>query len=185
MKTKIIILTISMLLVFSKFGFSIDEHNISEGSQLIKVGNKLCPVSGMKIGDMGPAVEFEYNGKIYNFCCAGCIDTFKSDPEKYENLVKERMQDKHSIESKGQSEGNTTLQENLQIREYEVFGMDCPGCHQGLEKLIKKIPAVEEAEANWKKKTLTVTIRQGEELNDEDIYDAVKRANFTVGKRIK
>ena len=69
------------------------------------------------------------------------------------------------------------------IRIYDVFGMNCPGCHGAVEKLVKKIPAVEEAEANWKEQRLTVTVRPGSELNDEDIYDAVRRANFTPGKR--
>jgi copper chaperone CopZ len=72
-----------------------------------------------------------------------------------------------------------------ETRLYEVFGMNCPGCHGGLEKLVKKIPAVQQAQANWQKKELAVTVRPGSELNDEDIYDATKRANFTPGKRIK
>ena len=74
--------------------------------------------------------------------------------------------------------------EESEIRVYEVFGMDCPGCHGGLEKLVKKIPNVQQAEANWVKKQLTVTVQPGAELNDEDIYDAIRRANFTHGKQI-
>ena len=54
-----------------------------------------------------------------------------------------------------------------------------------MEKLVKKIPAVQQAEANWREKRLVVTVRPGAELNDEDIYDATRRANFTAGKRIK
>ena len=80
-----------------------------------------------------------------------------------------------SVESTGDSE----------TRVYEVFGMDCPGCHGGVEKLVKKIPAVQQAEANWKEKRLVVAVRPGAELSDEDIYDAIRRANFTAGKRIK
>ncbi len=72
-----------------------------------------------------------------------------------------------------------------ETRVYEVFGMDCPGCHGGLEKLVKKIPAIQQAEANWKKKQLVVSVQPGAELSDEDIYDAIRRANFTAGKRIK
>ncbi len=74
--------------------------------------------------------------------------------------------------------------EESEIRVYEVFGMDCPGCHGGLEKLVKKIPAVQQAKANWLKKQLTVAVQPGAELNDEDIYDAIRRANFTPGKQI-
>ena len=72
-----------------------------------------------------------------------------------------------------------------EIRMYEVFGMDCPGCQGGLEKLVKKIPAIQQAEANWQIKQLVVSVRPGAELRDEDIYDAIRRANFTAGKRTK
>jgi copper chaperone CopZ len=78
-----------------------------------------------------------------------------------------------------------TGEDGSEIRVYEVFGMDCPGCQGGLEKLVKKIPAVQRAEANWQKKELAVSVRPGSELDDEDIYDATRRANFTPGKRIK
>ncbi len=70
-------------------------------------------------------------------------------------------------------------------RVYEVFGMNCPGCHGGLEKLVKKIPSVQQAKANWLKKQLVVMVRPEVELNDEDIYDAIRRANFTPGNRLK
>jgi copper chaperone CopZ len=75
--------------------------------------------------------------------------------------------------------------QNSETRVYEVFGMNCPGCHGGLEKLVEKIPAIQQAEANWQKKQLVVSVRPGAEINDEDIYDAIQRANFTAGKRIK
>lgn len=75
--------------------------------------------------------------------------------------------------------------EGSEMRVYEVFGMDCPGCHGGVEKLVKQIPAVQQAQANWQKKELIVAVRPGYELADENVYDAIRRANFTPGKRIK
>jgi len=75
--------------------------------------------------------------------------------------------------------------QSSETRVYEVFGMDCPGCHGGLEKLVEKIPAIQHSEANWQEKRLAVVVRPGTELNDEDIYDAVRRANFTPGERVK
>ncbi len=84
----------------------------------------------------------------------------------------------------GQSSAVESM-EASEVRVYEVFGMDCPGCHGGLEKLVKKIPAVQQAKANWVEKQLAITVEPGTELNDEDIYDAIRRANFAAGKRIK
>ena len=50
--------------------------------EAVNVGNKICPVLGEKI-DEGLKATYEYKGKIYNFCCAMCIEEFKKDPEKY------------------------------------------------------------------------------------------------------
>lgn len=75
--------------------------------------------------------------------------------------------------------------QDLEIRVYEVFGMDCPGCHGAVEKLVKKIRGVQDAKANWEERELVVTVRPAGELNDEDIYDAIRRANFTPGDRIQ
>ena len=72
-----------------------------------------------------------------------------------------------------------------ETRVYEVFGMKCPGVMGGVEKFFKKIPAVQHAEPNGYKKRLVVVVRPGAELNSEDVYDAIRRANFTPGKQIK
>ena len=72
-----------------------------------------------------------------------------------------------------------------EIRIYEVFGMDCPGCHGAVEKLVKKIPAVSGAQASWEKQEIKVWIDPGSEVKNEEIFDAIERANFTPGKRIE
>ena len=32
-------------------------------------------------------VTYEYEGKIYNFCCPMCIGEFKKDPQKYIDII--------------------------------------------------------------------------------------------------
>ena len=56
-----------------------------------EVGNKVCPVTGEKIEEKTKAT-YEYQGKIYNFCCPMCIDEFKKDPEKYIKKIEEEKQ---------------------------------------------------------------------------------------------
>ena len=63
--------------------------------------------------------------------------------------------------------------------------MNCPVCHGGVEILFEKFPAIQQAEAIWKKKQLVVRIQKGTEVNDEAIFDAIRKANFTPGKRAK
>lgn len=76
------------------------------------------------------------------------------------------------------------ISEGSEVRIYEVFGMDCPGCHGGLENLVNEIPGVITSQANWEKQQLKVVLRPKAEVNDNTVYDAIKRANFTPGNRL-
>lgn len=99
MRISIIFLAIMMLVVcFGSIGYtaepqdhaSIEENEQHMGSEAVNIGNKICPVSGEKINQDSKAT-YEYEGKIYNFCCAACIDEFKNDPEKYIKKVEEEL----------------------------------------------------------------------------------------------
>ncbi|HAZ10517.1 MAG TPA: hypothetical protein DCY56_05370 [Candidatus Omnitrophica bacterium] len=65
----------------------------------VDVGNKICPVSGEKVGEGMESAIYEYEGKIYNFCCAGCIDEFKKYPEKYIKKVDEELEKESEAKS--------------------------------------------------------------------------------------
>lgn len=65
----------------------------------VEVGNKICPVSGEKVGGMGEVVKYEHNGKIYNLCCAMCAKDFKKDPEKYSKIAEDEVAATASAES--------------------------------------------------------------------------------------
>lgn len=59
--------------------------------ELVQVGNKICPVGGERVDGMGEVVTYEYNGKVYNLCCAMCAKDFKKDPEKYSKIAEEEV----------------------------------------------------------------------------------------------
>jgi copper chaperone CopZ len=129
--------------------------------------------------------QFGLAGEAYSFHCPMMDQGWLQEHDRIGNPyygsemfkcgeITGKVQEGRFIEvTKGRSE----------VRIYEVFGMDCPGCHGAIEKLVKKIPAVQEAEANWKEQRLMLTLRPGSELDDDDVYDAIRRANFTPGKR--
>jgi len=50
-------------------------------ASVMNVVNANCPISGKKVKDDGGT--YMYEGKMYGFCCPGCIEKFKKDPEKY------------------------------------------------------------------------------------------------------
>ena len=78
-----------------------------------------------------------------------------------------------------------TAEEGTEIRVYEVFGMDCPGCHGGVEKLVNRVEGVVTSVANWTTRRIAVKARLEANVTDEAVFEAIKRANFTPGERIK
>lgn len=77
------------------------------------------------------------------------------------------------------------VEDGKEYRLYEVYGMDCPGCHGGLENQINKLSGVIAAKANWEKQQLELVLTTSANITDEVIFEAIKKANFTPGKRIK
>ena len=121
MKTKLIILGVSVLVLSAGYAYSAgghdhgsheDEHVEEKmDNAAANVENKICPVSGEKIGSMGKAYHVEHDGKVYNLCCKMCAKDFKKNPEKYLEKVKEELEssshdDHESKGSKGSHKGS-------------------------------------------------------------------------------
>jgi YHS domain-containing protein len=89
---KILLLLIVGVFIFgvSKASFAITPDSESTSSKAVNVGNKICPVTDEKI-DENAKVTYEYQGKIYNFCCAACPEEFKKDPDKYIQKVNKEL----------------------------------------------------------------------------------------------
>lgn len=68
-----------------------DSQEAQEKSTAVDVGNKICPVLGEPI-DEATKATYIYEGKIYNFCCAGCIEDFKKEPKKYIDKVNAELE---------------------------------------------------------------------------------------------
>lgn len=89
---KIVFIVCVGMFFFGIVGLSYSERQEKDGmTQEVEVGNKICPVSGEKIEEKLKAT-YEYNGKVYNFCCASCVEEFKKDPDKYIKKVNEESQ---------------------------------------------------------------------------------------------
>ena len=61
-------------------------EEVDSSSKAIEVGNKVCPVSGLKI-QAGKEIKYEYKGKIYNFFSTSGVEEFKKNPEKYIQIL--------------------------------------------------------------------------------------------------
>ncbi len=73
----------------SAFAHEGHDHDgaVSPSGSAEEAKKELCPVSGEKIEQEGK-YTYEYEGKVYNFCSAGCVEEFKKDPERYIGKMK-------------------------------------------------------------------------------------------------
>lgn len=69
-----------------------------EDVMAVEVGNKICPVGGEKVGEMGDIEKIEHNGKIYNLCCAMCAKDFSKDPDKFAKIAEDEVAANNSME---------------------------------------------------------------------------------------
>src|SRR3990167_2197514 len=100
MTKKIWFVLFTGIFVFAVFGISFAQETKADAQaniQVVDAGNKICPVSGENIDEKA---VYEYQGKIYHFCCSSCIEDFKKDPEKYIKKVEEELKSKDNQELK-------------------------------------------------------------------------------------
>lgn len=81
--------------------------------------------------------------------------------------------------------GSAVAETGSETMTYEVLGMDCPGCHGGLEKNLEKVSGVEYAQANWKTQRVVVGVEPGAQVAEAEIVKAVENSNLTIGERLE
>lgn len=139
MKSKLVVLSAVAVLffaghVFAGVGQELEDVVNENGAmavgakvEAVNVGNKICPVSGESVDEMGKPYEVEQDGKIYNLCCAMCAKDFKKDPQKFIKIIEQELMQQGSIQDG--EEQDTTGSLNAPD-EHEVEGMDETHEHQ-------------------------------------------------------
>ncbi len=61
-----------------------------------------------------------------------------------------------------------------------VDGLSCPFCAYGLEKNLKKVNGVGSVKIDMKTGKATVALKQGADVEDKTLRQAVKKAGFTA-----
>lgn len=53
---------------------------LPEGDVELAMAQKICPISGEPLGDMGVPEKVDLDGTAVFVCCGGCVDAAKEDP---------------------------------------------------------------------------------------------------------
>lgn len=94
-------LSLYLILAISLFAFNPlwageteTENETVFPNQITEVLAETCPVMGGKINqDVYTIVD----GKLYYFCCPGCIGMFRKNPDKYLNKIKDATTQKLQV----------------------------------------------------------------------------------------
>jgi YHS domain-containing protein len=73
-----LIVVVVMCCGFSESSWADPASAVAELPELIDVRYEKCPIMGGPIRDEFAAI---HEGKVFHFCCAACIETFKKNPE--------------------------------------------------------------------------------------------------------
>ena len=60
----------------------------------------------------------------------------------------------------------------------KIDGMTCPSCAASVESQFNKLDSVDSVEISLRKGTAIVTLKEGKNLKEEDVKNAVKDAGF-------
>jgi YHS domain-containing protein len=85
MKNKLFILILLLVTGFFTTGITLTNAKAAQ----IEKNNKaqtICPILG---GAIDKKIYTDYKGYRIYFCCAGCPDEFKKNPEKYMKILKD------------------------------------------------------------------------------------------------
>jgi len=62
----------------------------------------------------------------------------------------------------------------------KIDGMTCPSCAASVENQFRKLNAVDSVDISLRKGTAVVTLKEGKNLQEDDVMNAVKDAGFKV-----
>ena len=77
---------IVILAIFFSANLTAEEGVVAFPTEIVEVLATNCPVMG---GDIDKSVNTIVDGRLYYFCCSGCIGSFETDPAKYQDNLKD------------------------------------------------------------------------------------------------
>jgi len=84
-----------------------------------------------------------------------------------------------TIQLQAQKPSDTIAHKKVEVR---VDGLSCPFCAYGLEKKAIGIDGVDSVKIDVEKGMMTLKLKDGKMVSEEDIRKQVKKAGFTPGK---
>ncbi|MDP8244733.1 MAG: hypothetical protein P9L94_11670 [Candidatus Hinthialibacter antarcticus] len=85
---------VGLMIALNAFLFAAEEHAHGEPLKTFSEDPyylTTCPVTGQALGSMGKPVVYNHDGREIRFCCSGCVEQFKKEPQKFIDKVDKAM----------------------------------------------------------------------------------------------
>jgi hypothetical protein len=84
----LIVATVFTVIAFNARAGNTNSPSFASSTKPIPYPLATCVVSGDTLGgDMGPPIEFVYQGQEVKFCCPDCKPKFIKNPDKYMKII--------------------------------------------------------------------------------------------------
>ncbi len=134
------------------------------------------PVCNMEVNPDEAAGESQYEGTTYYFCNPGCKEKFDAAPEKYLQGREEQEHPGKAGTSEPEQSGAKTTSAS---EELDISGMHCASCAQMIEKSLRGLDGVADANVNFATEEATVEYDSDVATRD-DLVQAVEDAGYGV-----
>jgi hypothetical protein len=85
LKSFVTVMLLTSLCAAPLAGFAADKQTVKPKPYTLKT----CIVTDEKLGEMGDAYVFVYEGREIKLCCKSCLKDFKKEPAKYVKKIEE------------------------------------------------------------------------------------------------
>jgi len=142
------------------------------------------PICGMEVDKKKAKFSLVSKGKTYYFCSKNCYEKFLnrnkhsiSKKTLNEKSLKNKTIKNNKFEIKKELEGNESIKKII----LPVKGMHCASCAMNIEKSLKRVSGVKNANVNYASEKVSVEYNSNL-ANESDLENAIKNAGYDVIK---
>src|SRR3989338_7545752 len=142
------------------------------------------PICGMEVDKKKAKFSLVSKGKTYYFCSKNCYEKFLnrnkhsiSKKTLNEKSLKNKTIKNNKFEIKKELEGNESIKKII----LPDKGMHCTSCAMNIEKSLKRVSGVKNANVNYASEKVSVEYNSNL-ANESDLENAIKNAGYDVIK---
>src|SRR3989338_6856100 len=136
------------------------------------------PICGMEVNEKTAKISISSKGKKYFFCSKNCHDTFNKKETASKEPSNKNTLEKKPLENINHKNNETNIASNAKCI-LPIKGMHCASCAITIEKSLKKLKGVSNANVNLASEKAMVEYDKNT-VNESRIIKSIEDAGYNV-----